>query len=243
MTRRSLLLSAVIGAGRPPLQWIALNLASGVDSHHWDQSEMPVSMGSLLKPFLAIAYRATHAAWPVSHCAGSSSGCWFPDGHGSQNIVQALANSCNAYFLRLAAAVDRAALETTCLVYGLERSRRELSASNLIGLSEGWPQRPRNVVRSFARLAANASDKDVRIVLTGMARCAAGGTARAANFDCFAKTGTAPCSHRPRSEGDGFAIAIYPRDQPRRLLLVQHHAVTGAVAARDLRPIAASLPW
>lgn len=61
MTRRSLLLSAVIGVGRPPLQWMALDLASGVDSHHWDQSEMPVSMGSLLKPFLAIAYRATQA--------------------------------------------------------------------------------------------------------------------------------------------------------------------------------------
>ncbi len=241
MTRRSFLFSAITGMGQRSLQWLALDLQSRTELHHWAHSETPVSMGSLLKPFLSIAYRFTHVAWPVSYCAGSSSGCWFSKGHGKQNIVQALANSCNAYFLRLAAAVDRAALDTTCLVYGLQRPRRELTAANLIGLAEGWPQSPRDVARSFARLASNASDKDVGVVLTGMAHCAASGTARGAGFDCFAKTGTAPCSHLPRSEGDGFAIAIYPRDQPRRLVLVERHGTTGAVAARDLKPLAASL--
>ena len=240
VTRRSLLLSMAAALDPWPISWIALDLATGAQSGMWSKAENPIGMGSLLKPFVALGYYLTHTAYPVLRCAGARSGCWYAAGHGEQHFVEALANSCNTYFLALSSAVDRSALETVCLKYGLQTPRVSTDARSLIGLAEGWPQSPVEVARAFRRLALNRSEADVQGVLAGMARCAACGTARAVGFSCYAKTGTAACSHTPSGSGDGFAVAIYPQDQPRRVLLVEHHNVPGAVAARDVRPLLAA---
>ncbi len=241
MTRRSILFTSLAALHRNPVQWIDENLQSGEESTNWDSPTTSINMGSLLKPFLALAYRATHADYPVTYCSGSSSGCWYARGHGEQHFVEALANSCNTYFLALTATIARAALDAVCLTYGLQAPARSLATADLIGLGHGWPQAPLNVARAFATLAANAGQDATRAVLAGMARCAETGTARAVGVSCYAKTGTAPCSHLPRGSGDGFAVAIYPLDQPRRLVLVQHHNTTGANAARDIRPLTAAV--
>jgi cell division protein FtsI/penicillin-binding protein 2 len=191
-------------------------------------------MGSLLKPFLILAYGATHTRFPVTHCSGAKDGCWLSRGHGDQDIVNGLANSCNAYFLALAKGIDRAALDSICLSYGLTAPARAANARNLIGLESGWPQTPLTAVAGFASLAQNRGRATVDIVLAGMERCAASGTARAIRLDCYAKTGTAPCTHTPRAPGDGFVIAIYPRVQPRNVTLFEQHGTTGAEAARGL---------
>jgi hypothetical protein len=47
----------------------------------------------------------------------------------------------------------------------------------------------------------------------------------------LAKTGTAVCSHRPRGAADGFTVVLYPAAQPRLLLLVRVHGITGAQSA------------
>jgi cell division protein FtsI/penicillin-binding protein 2 len=240
VTRRSILFGLVPALQRNPVQWIDKNLESGEEFTHWDSSTVPVSMGSLLKPFLALAYSATHGGYPSIYCTGSSSGCWYARGHGEQRFVEALADSCNSYFLALASRIDRAALDSVCLTYGLEAPARSVAAADLIGLGHGWPQSPLNVARAFARVASNAGETSVRTVLAGMARCAKTGTARAVDVSCYAKTGTAPCSHFPRGAGDGFTVAIYPLDQPRRLVLLQHHNTTGANAARDVWPLTAA---
>jgi cell division protein FtsI/penicillin-binding protein 2 len=192
-------------------------------------------MGSLLKPFLILAYGSTHAHFPEVYCGGARDGCWFKKGHGKQNIVTGLANSCNAFFLSLAGAIDGAALDSVCLTYGLTRPERGAKAAGLIGLGDGWPQEPGSVAEAFARLVRNRKLQNVDTVLAGMARCAAAGTAREAKIACFAKTGTAPCSHLPRASGDGFVVAIYPMDQPRTVLLLAHHNATGAMTAREVR--------
>jgi cell division protein FtsI/penicillin-binding protein 2 len=241
MTRRSLLFSVVAATRTAGPQWIALQLADRVELHDWPALNSRVSLGSLLKPFLVVAYGATHAAYPVVRCLGALSGCWFPPGHDTQDVIAALANSCNTYFLHIAQTLDRAALETVSLRYGLQSPDRSLAPASLIGLSGGWPQSPLSVARAFAALAANASDYHVQTALHGMARCATQGTARAAGFRCYAKTGTAPCTHVPRAPGDGFAVAIYPPEQPRHLLLVERHSTTGANAARDLKSLATSV--
>jgi cell division protein FtsI/penicillin-binding protein 2 len=237
VTRRSILLASLAALQGHPVQWIDKDLENAEELRHWDSPTVPLGMGSLLKPFLALAYSVTHGAYPVIHCSGYASGCWYARGHGQQHLVEGLANSCNTYFLALAATMDRAALDTICLSYGLQAPARSLPAADLIGLGHGWPQAPLNVARAFAILAANAGEASVRTVLQGMARCAKTGTARAVGVSCYAKTGTAPCSHFPRASGDGFAVAIYPLDQPRRLVLLQHHNTTGANAARDVRPL------
>ncbi|MDQ2711701.1 MAG: hypothetical protein M3Y24_05595 [Acidobacteriota bacterium] len=241
MTRRAMLLAAAAALKRPPANWIALALPGRTQTQNWAAMDKPVPMGSLLKPFLVLAYGITHTQFPVAYCRGATTGCWYAHGHGTQNVVDALANSCNTYFLALASAIDSSALESICLIYGLRASPRLLPAPNLIGLGPGWPQAPRDVVRAFANLAENASDPHVRLVLTGMTRCADTGTARALGLRAYAKTGTAACSHLPRASGDGFAVAIYPPDQPRHRLLVQRHNVTGAIAARDIKPLSISV--
>jgi len=90
-------------------------------------------------------------------------------------------------------------------------------------------------------VARNSADQHVQAVLAGMLRCGQSGTAKAAVFPCFAKTGTAPCCHLDRGQGDGYAVAIYPSDSPRYIALVMRHNTTGANSARDLKPLLARI--
>jgi hypothetical protein len=240
MTRR-----AFIAAALPALQaradsWLILDLPRGGERSCFS-NDHPICFGSLLKPFLAIAFSATHRHFPVIRCAGTRSGCWNAQGHGEEDIIAALANSCNTYFLALARAMDPAALDQTALSFGLALPERTLAPENLIGLARGWPQSPSAVAHAFALLPARAAEPGVGIALRGLARCARLGTARACGFPCYAKPGTAPCSHLPRAAGDGFALAIYPPQEPRRVLLAASHGTTGAMAAHRLKSLAASL--
>lgn len=244
MTRRNLLtlpfapfvLRALATEG-PPF-WIALNLAGDLGDSDWPNPAAPVSLGSLLKPFLVLAFLSTHRQSPVIECRGAVAGCWHPQGHGRQDIISALANSCTVYFLQLAASVDRAALDLTCLSYGLSSPPRGWAPSRLIGLEQGWPQAPIAAARAFAALARDRQEPRVRTVLAGMAQCARAGTGRAVDFPCFAKTGTAPCSHLRGGSGDGYIVVIYPMDLPRHIILAMRHNTTGANAATAVKPLA-----
>jgi len=233
MTRRSfhLQIAALFAAASPPLRYLLLDIPSQQLSANWPDSHSLVSFGSLLKPFLLIAYAKTHDRFPEVTCYGTASGCWLPKGHGKQTVCPALANSCNAYFLTLAARIDRAALDSVCLEYQLSPPATASTPASWIGLKEGWPQSAEPVLRAFRRLVQNRSNPTVAVVLTGMELCARKGTGKAAALDCFAKTGTAPCSHTPPAEGDGFAILIYPTDAPRLILLAAQHGTTGAHTA------------
>ncbi len=233
MTRRSFhfQVAALFAAASPSLRYLVLDIPSQQLSAHWPDSRSPVSFGSLLKPFLLLAFAKTHAQFPEVICHGTASGCWFAKGHGKQTAVRALANSCNTYFLTLAAGIDRAALANVCLEYQLSPPAAASAPSSWIGLKEGWPQSAEPVLRAFRRLAQNRSDAAAGLALTGMELCARNGTGKAAALHCFAKTGTAPCAHTPRAEGDGFAVLIYPTDAPRLVLLAGKHGTTGAHTA------------
>jgi cell division protein FtsI/penicillin-binding protein 2 len=240
MTRREFLAASatlVVPAGGD-VQWMAGDDKGKILRSHWQFSERAVSVGSLLKPFLALAYARTHQLFPTIECGGARDGCWYAPGHGLQPIVAALANSCNVYFLHLGAAMDRAALDFICLSYGLNSPERTMPSSRIMGLSAGWPQRPAAVVNAFAALLRDGVAPGARDVFEGMTRCSEVGTARGMGFRCYAKTGTAVCSHGGAGLTDGFAVAMYPLDQPRRVLLVTRHNTTGAHAAQDTRRVA-----
>jgi cell division protein FtsI/penicillin-binding protein 2 len=233
MTRRSFhfQIAALFAPATPSLHYILLDIPSQQLSVNWPDANSPVSFGSLLKPFLLLAFAKTHPQFPEVICHGTASGCWLPQGHGRQTVVPALSNSCNAYFLALAARIDRAALANVCLEYQLSPPAEASTPGAWVGLKEGWPQSPEPVLRAFRRLVQNRSNATVGLALTGMELCARKGTGRAAALHCFAKTGTAPCSHSPRAEGDGFAVLIYPTDAPRLVLLAGMHGTTGAHTA------------
>jgi cell division protein FtsI/penicillin-binding protein 2 len=88
----------------------------------------------------------------------------------------------------------------------------------------------------------------IRKIAAGMAESAQAGTAEGIasqrlHESFLAKTGTAPCTHKERSSGDGFVIVAWHADFPRYLLLVRRHGRTGAQTAvlagrmlRDLEP-------
>ncbi|HEX4750278.1 MAG TPA: hypothetical protein VH302_12105 [Bryobacteraceae bacterium] len=222
-------------------EYLAVNLRNGNRVGQWEARDRAVSMGSLLKPFLVVAYGRTHSRFPNLVCRGEADRCWLPHGHGRQDVVMALANSCNFYFRHVAGELNRAALESVCLSYGLEGPADAITADELIGLRSGWPQRATAVLSAFARLAGEGSEPGVQLALAGMKRSAELGTARGLGLRARAKTGTAPCSHAPRSEGDGYAAVLYPLDQVRLVLLARQCGNTGAHAAQLAGPIVRKL--
>lgn len=218
-------------------EYLALELLSGNRVNRWEYPDKPVSMGSLLKPFLMVAYARTHSKFPDLTCQGAVDHCWFREGHGRQDVVAALANSCNFYFRHVAAEVNAAALQSVCLSYGLAAPGPEITADQLIGLGTGWPQRASAVVTAFAQLCRDGSENGVRLALAGMQRSAERGTTRGLGMKARGKTGTAPCSHAPRSEGDGYTAVLYPLDRVRLVLLARQCGTTGAHTARLAGPI------
>jgi cell division protein FtsI/penicillin-binding protein 2 len=234
MTRRSFLASVPLMAPATRVRWLVTDLQGAMEFSNWS-SDRAVSMGSLLKPFLALAFLETHAAAPVIRCPG----CWLPRGHGAQDLVAAIANSCNYYFLHLGSQIEPAALERVCLEFGLSAPDRQWSVSRLIGLGAGWPQVPIATAKAFGRLVGHRSRNGMELVLAGMRRCSSSGTAKELGVSSYAKTGTGACSHFPSASADGYVGAIWPAEAPRCVLLAQLHNGTGARTARE----AGKLKW
>jgi hypothetical protein len=188
----------------------------------WAHPMDPVTVGSLVKPFTALAYGETCGfRYPAFTCSGAR--CWLPQGHGRLEIGSAIAHSCNAYFLELAREVKPQALQSVIQRFGLSAPDPGFQAPTLIGLGTSWRISPFAVARAYSELIARSADPGVRELLAGMALSAQSGTGRGAGRGAYVKTGTA--GH------DGYVIALYPSDAPRFNLLVRVHGVPGAQAA------------
>lgn len=205
----------------PELAWVLADARSGaILASRWDRMDDPVPVGSLVKPFAAIAWARTHDFhYPVLTCRG----CWLPRGHGAIGIRDAVANSCNSYFLGLASDTTAPAL------FGLILPA-SASPSDRIGEGSAARFTPAAVIHAYAELFTRAGEPGVAPVLDGMREAARRGTARALG-DALAKTGTAPCAHSARAPGDGFVVASWPAAEPRYLLLLRRHGAPGSNAA------------
>lgn len=209
-----------------------------VISQDWPDSERPVPLGSLVKPFTALAFAETHRfAYPQFECKGQSSGCWSPRGHGRIEMKQAIAWSCNAYFLALSAAVRIEDVASLASRFGLRGPAPGSAASTLVGLGDGWETSPLSVARAYCELAARAGAPGVDELLAGMALSATIGTGSAVGASALVKTGTAPCVHSRKTPGDGYTIVLYPKDAPRIALLVRVEGVPGSQAAAAARQV------
>ena len=217
----------------PGISYLLLDAAIGrVICSRWAHPEDPVPVGSLVKPFTALAYAETHAfRFPEFTCLGEQSQCWLPQGHGRLDIVKAIAHSCNAYFLRLVWDVLPASLETVARRFGINPPDAGSNADTLIGLGSTWQIAPLAITRAYLGLVARSAEPGFKDVLAGMALSARQGTGRGVGSGAFAKTGTAPCVHELKHRGDGYAMALYPAGGPRSALLVRVHGVPGAQAA------------
>lgn len=237
---------------RPGLSWVLLDRRGDVLSKRWNALKEPIPPGSLVKPFVAIAYAEQHdGRFPHVRCMGTPSMCWLPRGHGDLDLEHAIAESCNAYFLFLAAKLNQAAAIQKLRSFGLAGPDPRADARALIGLSSEWRETPLALARAYLALLDDPNIAVLTRILRGMAGAASYGTAESVDADlghdlALAKTGTASCTHTPRGSADGFAVVLLPADQPRYLLLVRLHGATGAhtaaVAAEMLRAIGLGQP-
>jgi cell division protein FtsI/penicillin-binding protein 2 len=203
----------------------------------WENRDVPVPTGSLVKPFTALAYGASHGyQYPELTCRGTADGCWLPRGHGRIGMTEAVGYSCNAYFRKLARRVSREDIQGVTLRYGIEGHLASFSPQALVGLGDGVEIVPGQILRAYLELAGHRSEPGVAELVQGMALSARAGTASAIQKSlpgaaALAKTGTAPCVHTPRAPGDGYTVVLYPAEAPRFALLVRVHGVPGARAA------------
>ena len=186
----------------------------------WDNPDLPIPMGSLLKPFAALAYGEQHNyQYPSHSCRGTLTECWFPRGHGEIDLTSAIAHSCNSYFRMLTENLKAADVSPTAIRFGLEPPDLETSGAELAGLGSRWKTSPLRVARAYVELIRQRQQPGVSQIIAGMAESAQQGTAAEVHrtfplFDALAKTGTAACTHARHSPGDGFTVALVPAGRP-----------------------------
>jgi hypothetical protein len=195
------------------LTFLRIDIETGqVVARQW-KNEQPVAVGSLAKPFVALAYAQSHEfRYPRVNCKS----CWLPRGHGDVGIVEAIANSCNTYFDALRGQLKPGELD---------------AVANRLGLANADTAMPEQILRAYVELWKRSREPGVTPILEGLRRAAGDGTAKGLQRDALAKTGTGPCSHNPKAPGDGFAVVLYPAAQPRTALIVSLHSRPGAHAA------------
>jgi hypothetical protein len=220
----------------PEISYLLLDSSGSVLAERWP-AQPAFAPGSLVKPFLAIAYGEQHAGqFPTVRCLGTRTRCWLPAGHGNLGLEEAIAQSCNTYFLNLANGLDRKRAAETFARYGLAGPAANASDENLLGLGTAWKETPLALARAYLAIEKEQHSVLQSRIVKGMLASAQHGTARAVDKAlgrdaALAKTGTAVCSHTPRAAADGFTVVLYPAAQPRLLLLVRVHGVTGAASA------------
>lgn len=222
----------------PAISYLLVDVQTGtVVASRWKERQRPVPLGSVVKPFTALAYAQRHEfRYPEFVCRGVASGCWLPRGHGHIGMAEAIAFSCNAYFRRLAWNMRGEDVSSVVRCLGIGARLEGLPGKALIGLGEGWKISPEEVLRAYCQLASQAREPGKAELVRGMALSAQAGTGKAVGralggAPTLVKTGTAPCSHDGAAPGDGYVVALYPAELPRLALLVRVHGVPGARAA------------
>ena len=213
----------------PNVNYLAIDLRTRETvAVRWPDADKPIPVGSLVKPFTSLAWAGEY---PAFECKGAAGACWRAQPHGRLRFADALAQSCNAYFLQLAGGVKPGALHSVTAAFQLP-DPSAFTPEALIGLGDSWRIPPAALLRAYADLAARRGDPRVDPVLAGLQMAARNGTAQGAGKNVLAKTGTAPCVAEKRHAGDGFALILSPAESPRLAILVRVHDVPGALAAR-----------
>ncbi|HEU5401655.1 MAG TPA: hypothetical protein VFU86_09885 [Terriglobales bacterium] len=204
-------------------------------ARRWENSDAAIPIGSLAKPFTALAYAEGHSfRFPEFTCSPGQ--CWYPRGHGKLGIVKAVAFSCNSYFITLADGLRASDVSVVANRFGLNGPGAEANAEVMAGEHGVWRESPERLARAYVELIGSRTQPGVHEIVAGMASSAKWGTAlglarEAPNVAGLAKTGTSPCTHKERAPGDGFVMVAWPSDSPQHLLLVRYHGHPGAQAA------------
>src|SRR3954454_7932721 len=243
------------------VEYILLDARTGdLLTSRWDAPDQPVPLGSLVKPFTALAYGEEHNfQYPEFECHGKRDRCWYPSGHGRIGLVQAVAQSCNAYFLDLARDLRPSSVSAVLRRYSIYDVSEKVSPESMVGLGAAWKISPLRMLRAYAELSHRRDQPGVSEIVRGMQLSEKSGTGTGvgsalgkSGASAITKTGTAPCVHSRDGDvgaslhhafaGDGYVIALYPAADPQLALMVRLHSAPGwkaaDVAGKMLRTIA-----
>ena len=211
-----------------------------------DILDTPVLPGSIVKTVALVAAleRGIITADSSEMCRrvikadGQTFVCAHPDLKRPLTSAEALAYSCNDFFVSLAARLPREALNATRMATGLPPIAAGVPmASAIVGLA-GPKTSPRALIDVIARLTGSGRDKPVAIkpatktvLLEGLRGAAEYGTASAlkdAGISALAKTGTIVM---PNGAALGLVVALTPADKPARGIVVAAPGGAGLDAA------------
>jgi len=211
-----------------------------------DVLDSPVLPGSIVKAVALVAALEDGVIRADSHhvCRrtvtvdGQKFVCAHPDVKRALSPAEALAYSCNDFFVSLAARLSRGSLNRTRLAAGLAPlPSGTVMSSALVGLA-GPRTSPRSLVDVMARLAGAGPDKPVpmsattkAVLLEGLRGAAEYGTAsalKAASVSALAKTGTILM---PNGAALGLVVALTPADRPTHGMVVAAPGGAGVDAA------------
>jgi SpoIID/LytB domain protein len=214
--------------------------------------DTPVLPGSIMKTVTLVAALESHVIEPqtsrmcrrVVSIGGKSYTCSHPDLKRPLTAAEALAYSCNDYFVSLAPRLTRAAFNAVRTRVGLPAVPLEANLpASFVGL-DGPRVPPRALLDVIARLAGVDPARPVevapearRVLLDGLRGAARYGSAsplQARQVSALAKTGTAPM---PGGSWLGLVVALEPADKPTRGVVV----VAPGAAGVDAATIAADL--
>ncbi|MGE3273931.1 MAG: SpoIID/LytB domain-containing protein [Vicinamibacterales bacterium] len=228
--------------------WFVRSLADPTDRREAgsDVLDTPVLAGSVMKAVTLAAALESQVVTPdtrhvcrrVVTIDGQRFVCSHPDLKRPLTPAEALAHSCNDFFVSLAPRLPRGLLNQVRQAAGLPPIAANTPlAPALVGLA-GPRVTPRALLDVIARLAGADRDRPVRlqattrrILLDGLRGAATYGTASAlsvAGVPALAKTGTAPM---PGGGFMGLAVALTPPDAPTRGVVVVAPGAAGADAA------------
>lgn len=225
------------GFNQPGVNYLLLDIRENAFLvQNWPAADRRVPVGSLVKPFTALADAESHEyKFPEYTCTGAAT-CWLPRGHGHLDLTRATAFSCNSYFTQLASQTTAVQVANITKRFGLSGPPVEASPAEMIGRYGTWRESPKTLALAYAELLRRRTQPGVRELVAGMAVAAHSGTAaeiarEASGIAVLAKTGTAPCTRAVRAPGDGWVIVAWPAEAPHYLLLVREHGKPGALAA------------
>ncbi len=208
--------------------------------------DAPVLPGSVVKTIALVSALENGIITPdstrmcrrVVKVDGQTFTCSHPDLKRALTPAEALAYSCNDFFLSLAPRLSRESLNATRIAAGLPPiAAGTPMASAIVGLA-GPKTTPRALVDVMARLTATGKDAPVpmkpetrAVLLQGLRGAADYGTASAfkdAGVPALAKTGTILM---PSGAALGLVVALTPADKPTRAIVVAAPGGAGMDAA------------
>ena len=211
-----------------------------------DILDTPVLPGSVVKTVALVAALEHGVITPdsarmcrrVAKADGQSFACAHPDLKRPLSPAEALAYSCNDFFVALAPRLPREALNATRLAAGLPPiAAGTPMASAILGLA-GPKTTPRALIDMMARVAGAGRDKPVpmqaatkAVLLEGLRGAAEYGTAssfKSNGVSALAKTGTILM---PGGAALGLVVALTPADKPSRAIVVAAPGGAGMDAA------------